>query len=157
MRAQKTNDTYQFDPHTYEPNLPGFFYSPKPDRELIHKAVGMLNQSERPIIICGHGVIMAGNWISTGVSGAKWRGLDLRHWRSSVRGRNHRERNYRGQILNREVNRSKVLLNRGLPVLYCRLLTDYWSLVATRFNKKDLLGVLSEAGGWVRWRKTEDR
>ncbi len=59
IQAQETDDTYQFDPHTYKPNLPGFFYSPKPDRELIHKAVGMLNQSERPIIICGHGVIMA--------------------------------------------------------------------------------------------------
>ena len=59
IQVQETDGTYQFDPHAYEPNLPGFFYSPKPDRNLIHKAVGMLNQSERPIIISGHGVIMA--------------------------------------------------------------------------------------------------
>jgi len=59
IQAQETNDSYHFDPQVHEPNLPGFFYSPKPDRDLIHKAVGMINQSERPIIISGHGVIMA--------------------------------------------------------------------------------------------------
>jgi len=59
IQAQETNDRYQFNPYAYEPNLAGFFYSPKPDRDLIHKAVGMINQSERPIIISGHGVIMA--------------------------------------------------------------------------------------------------
>jgi len=48
---------YQFDPNTYEPDLPGFFYSPVPDRELLRKAVGLINRSERPIILCGHGVI----------------------------------------------------------------------------------------------------
>jgi acetolactate synthase-1/2/3 large subunit len=48
---------YQFNPHTYEPNLPGFFYSPVPDRNLIRKAVGLINRSDRPIILCGHGII----------------------------------------------------------------------------------------------------
>jgi len=48
---------YHFDPMTYEPDLPGFFYSPVPDRELLRKAVGLINRSERPIILCGHGVI----------------------------------------------------------------------------------------------------
>ena len=59
IQGQETDDAYHFDAHAYEPNLPGFFYSPKPDRELVHKAVALLNQSERPVIISGHGVIMA--------------------------------------------------------------------------------------------------
>ena len=59
IQMQETSAGYRFDPQAYEPNLPGFFYSPKPERELIHKAVGMINQSERPIILSGHGVIMA--------------------------------------------------------------------------------------------------
>jgi len=59
IQAQETNESYHFDPQAHEPNLPGFFYSPKPDRDLIHTAVGMINQSERPIIISGHGVVMA--------------------------------------------------------------------------------------------------
>ncbi len=52
-----TADGYQFDPSSYEPDLPGFFYSPAPDRALLRKAVGIINRSERPIILCGHGVI----------------------------------------------------------------------------------------------------
>ncbi len=51
------DDDYQFDANAYEPDLPGFFYSPTPDRELVRKAVGLINRSERPIILCGHGVI----------------------------------------------------------------------------------------------------
>lgn len=57
IQNDETGADYQFDPHTYEPDLPGFFYSPVPDRELIRKAVGLINRSERPIILCGHGVI----------------------------------------------------------------------------------------------------
>jgi len=51
---------YQFAPHSYKPNLPGFKYSPVPDRELVKRAVGMINSSEQPIILCGHGVINSG-------------------------------------------------------------------------------------------------
>ncbi len=50
-------EDYQFDSRTYEPDLPGFFYSPTPDREQVRKAVGLINHSDRPIILCGHGVI----------------------------------------------------------------------------------------------------
>ena len=57
IQLQETDSTYQFDPKTYEPDLPGFFYSPVPDRNLIRSAVGLINKSERPIILCGHGVI----------------------------------------------------------------------------------------------------
>jgi acetolactate synthase-1/2/3 large subunit len=52
-----TDGGYQFDSQAYVPNLPGFYYSPVPDRELVKKAVSMINRSERPIILCGHGVI----------------------------------------------------------------------------------------------------
>ena len=57
IQLQETDSTYHFDPNTYEPDLPGFFYSPVPDRNLIRNAVGLINRSERPIILCGHGVV----------------------------------------------------------------------------------------------------
>jgi len=57
IQNEDTAAGYQFDPQIYEPDLPGFFYSPVPDRELLRKAVGLINRSERPIILCGHGVI----------------------------------------------------------------------------------------------------
>jgi acetolactate synthase-1/2/3 large subunit len=57
IQLQETDSTYHFDPDTYEPDLPGFFYSPVPDRNQIRKAVGLINRSERPIILCGHGVV----------------------------------------------------------------------------------------------------
>lgn len=57
VQIQGTNDSYSFTVETYEPDLPGFYYSPTPDREKIKKAVGLINKSERPIILCGHGVI----------------------------------------------------------------------------------------------------
>jgi acetolactate synthase-1/2/3 large subunit len=57
IQLQETDSTYHFDPDTYEPDLPGFFYSPVPDRNRIRDAVGLINRSERPIILCGHGVI----------------------------------------------------------------------------------------------------
>ncbi len=57
IQLQETDSTYHFDPNTYEPDLPGFYYSPVPDRNLIRNAVGLINRSERPIILCGHGVV----------------------------------------------------------------------------------------------------
>jgi acetolactate synthase-1/2/3 large subunit len=57
IQLQETGSTYHFDPDTYEPDLPGFYYSPVPDRHLIRNAVGLINRSERPIILCGHGVV----------------------------------------------------------------------------------------------------
>lgn len=57
IQLQETDSTYRFDPNTYEPDLPGFYYSPVPDRNLIRDAVGLINRSERPIILCGHGVV----------------------------------------------------------------------------------------------------
>jgi acetolactate synthase-1/2/3 large subunit len=57
IQLQETDSTYHFDPNTYEPDLPGFYYSPIPDRNQIRNAVGLINRSERPIILCGHGVV----------------------------------------------------------------------------------------------------
>jgi acetolactate synthase-1/2/3 large subunit len=57
VQLQETGETYHFDPHTYEPELPNHYYSPSPDRRQIEKAVGLINRSERPIILCGHGVV----------------------------------------------------------------------------------------------------
>jgi len=57
VQLQETDSTYRFDPDTYQPDLPGFFYSPVPDRNQIRKAVALINRSERPIILCGHGVV----------------------------------------------------------------------------------------------------
>ena len=57
IQLLETDADYRFDPETYEPDLPGFLYSPSPDRDQIRKAVALINKSERPIILCGHGVI----------------------------------------------------------------------------------------------------
>jgi len=57
IQTREPDDGYHFDSQTYEPMLPGFYYSPTPDKEQIQTAVSMVNQSERPIILCGHGVV----------------------------------------------------------------------------------------------------
>jgi acetolactate synthase-1/2/3 large subunit len=57
VQLQETDSNYRFDPDTYQPDLPGFFYAPVPDRNQIRKAVELINRSERPIILCGHGVV----------------------------------------------------------------------------------------------------
>ena len=59
VQIQEIGANYRFDPETYDPDLPGFYYSPTPDRQRIRDAVEMINHSERPIILCGHGVIKA--------------------------------------------------------------------------------------------------
>ena len=65
IQARETDGEYHFDPQTYEPKLPGFIYAPTPDSAQIQKAVSMVNESERPIILCGHGVVTtnAGDWL----------------------------------------------------------------------------------------------
>jgi acetolactate synthase-1/2/3 large subunit len=57
VQNQSTAEDYRFDPQTYEPDLPGFYYPPAPNRDSVKRAVGLINRSERPIILCGHGVI----------------------------------------------------------------------------------------------------
>ena len=57
VQLQETQSVCEFDPRSCEPQLPGFFYSPSVDMEALKQAVGLINRSERPIILCGHGVI----------------------------------------------------------------------------------------------------
>ena len=57
VQLQETDSVCDFDPRSCEPQLPGFFYSPALDMDKLKQAVGMINRSERPIILCGHGVI----------------------------------------------------------------------------------------------------
>jgi len=57
IQLQETDNTCSFDPRTCQPQLPGFHYSPSVDRDRLKQAVSLINKSERPIILCGHGVI----------------------------------------------------------------------------------------------------
>jgi acetolactate synthase I/II/III large subunit len=65
IQVLETDEAYHFDPQAYEPKVPGFIYSPTPDNAQIQMAVSMVNQSERPSILCGHGVVTsnAGGWL----------------------------------------------------------------------------------------------
>ena len=57
VQIQTVEADYRFDPGAYEPDLPGLYYPSLPERQQIRKAVNLINHSERPIILCGHGVI----------------------------------------------------------------------------------------------------
>ena len=57
VQLQEIKADYRFDPQAYVPDLPGFYFSPQPERDRIQRAVGLINRSDRPIILCGHGVI----------------------------------------------------------------------------------------------------
>lgn len=57
VQNQLVDDDYQFDARTYRPHLPGYFYTPTPEREPVQRAIDLINKSERPVIFCGHGVI----------------------------------------------------------------------------------------------------
>jgi acetolactate synthase-1/2/3 large subunit len=57
VQIQQTDKSYKFNPRTFRPELPGFFYHPSPERDVLHRAIGMINRSERPVMFCGHGVI----------------------------------------------------------------------------------------------------
>ncbi|MBW2514547.1 MAG: biosynthetic-type acetolactate synthase large subunit [Deltaproteobacteria bacterium] len=65
IQTRETDDSYFFDPRAYEPKLPGFIYAPTPDSEKIQTAIRMINKSERPIVLCGHGVVTtnSGAWL----------------------------------------------------------------------------------------------
>jgi len=57
VQLQETESVCEFDARSCEPQLPGFFYRPSVDLDSLKQAVGLINRSERPIILCGHGVI----------------------------------------------------------------------------------------------------
>ncbi len=57
VQVQQTDKSYHFNSKTFRPVLPGFYYHPSPERDVLHRAIGMINRSERPVMFCGHGVI----------------------------------------------------------------------------------------------------
>jgi acetolactate synthase-1/2/3 large subunit len=57
VQNQCVDESYKFDFSTYKPNLPGYFYSPTPERGALRQAIELINKSERPVLLCGHGVI----------------------------------------------------------------------------------------------------
>jgi acetolactate synthase-1/2/3 large subunit len=57
IQFSETDDQYTFEMKKFRPQLPGFYYHPTPQRDVVHKAVEMINRSERPVMFCGHGVI----------------------------------------------------------------------------------------------------
>ncbi|MFO7576266.1 MAG: biosynthetic-type acetolactate synthase large subunit [Pelovirga sp.] len=57
VQNQLVEPGYRFDADTFRPHLPGYFYTPTPEREPIRRAIDLINKSERPLIFCGHGVI----------------------------------------------------------------------------------------------------
>ncbi|WP_321392139.1 biosynthetic-type acetolactate synthase large subunit [uncultured Desulfuromusa sp.] len=57
VQNAQVGEDYQFDPVSFRPHLPGYFYSPTPEREPLQRAIELINKSERPVMFCGHGVI----------------------------------------------------------------------------------------------------
>ncbi len=57
VQNEQVGDDYGFDPDGFRPHLPGYFYSPTPEREPLQRAMALINKSERPVMFCGHGVI----------------------------------------------------------------------------------------------------
>jgi acetolactate synthase-1/2/3 large subunit len=57
IQNQHVAEGYDFDFATFKPHLPGYFYSPTPEREALKQAIELINKSERPVLLCGHGVI----------------------------------------------------------------------------------------------------
>ncbi len=51
------SEEYHFDANTFYPDLPGFNFHPVPERDVIQRAMSMINRSSRPVMFCGHGVI----------------------------------------------------------------------------------------------------
>jgi acetolactate synthase-1/2/3 large subunit len=60
QKAEISSD-YSFTPESYRPVLPGYSYSPTPERAPLEQAIQLINNSERPLIFCGHGVIGSGS------------------------------------------------------------------------------------------------
>lgn len=64
VQLQETDSVCEFDARSCKPQHPGFFYSPSVDMDMLKHAVGLINKSERPIILCGHGVIASNSGLN---------------------------------------------------------------------------------------------
>jgi acetolactate synthase-1/2/3 large subunit len=59
IQQQEVTKGYSFDYKKYEPYLPGYKYHPIPDNNDIESAIELINKSQRPVIFCGHGVVLS--------------------------------------------------------------------------------------------------
>lgn len=59
VQMQAKESVCDIDPHACRPEVPGYLSPPSVDPTRLKQAVGLINHSERPIILCGHGVITA--------------------------------------------------------------------------------------------------
>ena len=50
---------YSFDYKNFSPDLPGYYYHPNPDSGKLMEAIQLINKSKRPVIFCGHGVVLS--------------------------------------------------------------------------------------------------
>ncbi len=57
VQLQEKESVCTIDPSACEPQVPGYMCTPSVDMSLLKQAVGLINRSERPLILCGHGVI----------------------------------------------------------------------------------------------------
>jgi acetolactate synthase I/II/III large subunit len=57
VQMQAKESVCDIDPHACRPEVPGYLSPPSVDPTLLKRAVGLINHSERPVILCGHGVI----------------------------------------------------------------------------------------------------
>lgn len=59
VQNEQVSETYQFDSKSFRPNLPGYFYSPTPEREPLQRAIELINKSERPVMFVATGLLTA--------------------------------------------------------------------------------------------------
>jgi acetolactate synthase-1/2/3 large subunit len=57
VQIQEKESVCDIDPQSCKPEVPGYHNVASVDATQLKKAVGLINRSERPIILCGHGVI----------------------------------------------------------------------------------------------------
>ena len=57
VQLQEKESVCTIDPSACEPQVPGYLCPPSVDMARLKEAVALINRSERPIILCGHGII----------------------------------------------------------------------------------------------------
>jgi acetolactate synthase-1/2/3 large subunit len=59
VQLQEKESVCGIEPLSCRPQIPGYLTAPSVDTARLRLAVGMINRSERPIVLCGHGVVTA--------------------------------------------------------------------------------------------------
>jgi acetolactate synthase-1/2/3 large subunit len=57
VQLQEAESVCTIDPNSCRPQVPGYAHSPSPDLDRLKQAVSLINDSNSPMILCGHGVI----------------------------------------------------------------------------------------------------